>query len=533
MKISCEAKPNSGFSYLRKAEVSIGILTIIEIVIAAILIGWAVWFFGNLAGMWSQDEDVSSLAAFDSLVAKINQVIQDPSPLAYTTMPYFLGDDNVLVGHTDGTILYKLCIEEIPEAHSRSGASTAQLERLSAERYELGYPDPAVRPQCREGGNCLCLKQKRDLRDNIKCASMQGYDEIYFIGGEEGLRQFYENEKGAPVRGIPIHPPHIYSSYTALKYLVLRGFCSSHAFGQQPLYIEKHEFPTGKKIISILYGGNQETINQRVVAVVQEAFNDHIRLSDEASDLQEKIRLMLRLLKYPLNGDQQLIVSGKLCDYATLAKQWRLSADYCSGILAQFTYEFDPSMYEQVYANYVTALINTNAIARLTEQFVVDGMKVFTNTNSNEYKRVVSYALASYNLLRAFDVSILPSDQLLYARRSRHYYDFYLQNPDEKYFVANRNMIELVNKLEGSQKAGEFADSKITEYRNVLETLRVGGGYPPEIEPRYRILDASYGQELTQQKIERIIADVTRENQHFNQSHDQIPSSSGNVFVSY
>ncbi|MBI4016925.1 MAG: hypothetical protein HY363_04500 [Candidatus Aenigmarchaeota archaeon] len=505
LKISSLALPHMRFFH-KKAQ-TIPILTIIETVLALLLIGWAAWFFGSMYGMFGNDENMAAQASFDSLVAKINQLINDPRPLAYTTMPYYLGDTYSVAGYRRSGVKYRTCGVE-------------QIEQ------NLGYPSSGQwAPVCAEP-NCICL-ERGPSREFVKCTSTRNYD-LYFSLVETPQENSFRNTARGSLIGAARFPDYLTPyEYGSLRDLVLLSGRQSGCTDIEtvfPLYIEKHNLITKengniveKKILYFTYGGSQQKINERLTNQVRRSIAVHVRLADESSDIQEKIRLMQRLKQYNLNSDQQIIVLTKLCDYATQAPDWRLSANYCSDLLARFAYEVYPEIYEPAYVNYATALVQTNNLVQLTQELVDDGGKIFTATNSPENKRILSYTLGSYFLLKAFDTRVAPAEQVLFARRASYYYDFFLQSPNEKYFIANRNMIELVNKLEGNQKAGEFADSKITEYRNVLETLRVRGGYPPEIEPRYKILDASYGQALTQQKINRISEDVEAEIQYFEQ----------------
>ncbi len=174
-------------SITRKAAVEISLIQLIGLALAAVLLIAIGAYFAKMLGVFMPAEERAAEVAFDSLVAKINQVINDPAPLAFATMPYFLptatltdrnlGNVNALVGYRRGSVNYYSC--PIPVI----------IDPNIMVLETLGYPSTGpFASVCREP-NCICLEEWAHERTNmpgvtfsrefIKCASTKEYD-IYF-----------------------------------------------------------------------------------------------------------------------------------------------------------------------------------------------------------------------------------------------------------------------------------------------------------------------------------------------------------------
>ena len=90
---------------------------------------------GGLTGKEKQSE-----IAFNSLVLKINELLQNPSPIAYDKLTYFLGPDKALIAFAKGPVQFRKC--------GRTDDATV--------------PIPAT-PACSQG-TCVCLSdfQRQD-----------------------------------------------------------------------------------------------------------------------------------------------------------------------------------------------------------------------------------------------------------------------------------------------------------------------------------------------------------------------------------
>ena len=230
-------------SHKKRAQVSLATKPLIGLILAALIIGFTLFFFGKMYGMVLGGNDDKGVGKrFDALVEASKDVLAQEENYAYDTIPFFLAEDYVLIGFNDRWDDRK----EVLRCEKKSGW------------FQSGFTEkPVKKPEQFGRDAALCLYERGKYENPIRCKRLPEADKIVAPTEAPSLT---EHSNYGVVQEVDYDEAVKNLWPETYEVFALYGKCGHFKYEVDSLYIEKYEADATYLFIGTL---SQDVQNRR------------------------------------------------------------------------------------------------------------------------------------------------------------------------------------------------------------------------------------------------------------------------------